>query len=293
MSSSEKMIASFWSLVRGTLSLGMAFSGLAVYLYFRGAFDREALSVFFGVWLCAASASAINQVMELREDSLMERTRGRPLPAGRFSLGQAIAAAAILGTVGCGILFFGASPLAMLLGAFAIAWYAIVYTPLKRTTSFALLAGALTGAIPPLIGCAAAGHPIDGRAVIIAGFMYLWQVPHFFLLLLSRKDDYKRAGFITLLSYMGEDRLRQVCSIWTLATAGCVLLFPLTRVVSGAVLGITLLILTCLFSASFFAASYAPDKKTGFKLARGMLYLFQGGILTVLILEGIIPGILN
>jgi heme o synthase len=288
MNALEKMIASFWSLVRGTLSLGIACSGLAVFLYFRGAFAGEALAMFFGVWFCAASASAINQVLEQREDSLMERTRYRPLPAGRFFQGQAITVAVVLGALGCSLLFFGAAPLAMLLGAFAMAWYSVVYTPLKRRTPFALLAGALTGAIPPLIGCVAAGHPIDGRAFAIAGFMYLWQMPHFFLLLLSYRDEYKRAGFLTLSSYMGEDRLRQVLSIWTLATAASVVLFPLARVVSGAVMGTALLVLTCLFSAGFFSAAYVPDKKSGFKLARRMLYLFQGGILTVLVLEGFI-----
>lgn len=148
-----------------------------------------------GVALLAAGGSALNQVLERDLDGLMERTRHRPIPSGKLT---PTAAAAIGGIcIAAGLLLLGRAGglLPPILGAAALAWYLGVYTPLKRRTSLALLAGAVSGAVPPVIGWTlTGGSAADYRAVLLAGLLYLWQIPHFWLLQRRYGEDYRRAG---------------------------------------------------------------------------------------------------
>jgi protoheme IX farnesyltransferase len=149
----------------------------------------------FGAALAAAGASALNQWWERRLDALMERTRARPLPAGRMSP----AAGLIIGaTLGCaGIIYLNATTnrLAALLTAATIAIYVFAYTPLKRISTANTLVGAIPGAIPPMIGWAAARNQLDPGAWCLFAIVFFWQMPHFFAIAWMCRDDYDRAGF--------------------------------------------------------------------------------------------------
>jgi protoheme IX farnesyltransferase len=184
-----------------------------------------------GVTLLAAGGSALNQVMERDIDRLMVRTRRRPLPQGDLTPAQAttIGAAAIL--AGLLVLAAGGGLLPPLLGGAAVAWYLVVYTPLKRRTPFALVVGAFCGAVPPVIGwCSAGGGPGDYRIMLLAGLLYLWQVPHFWLLQRRHADDYRRAGIPLLEPLQPGGRL---CRLWLVALAAAALLLPVFGIVSG------------------------------------------------------------
>ncbi len=158
----------------------------------------EAISLvaaFCGVTLLAAGGSALNQVLERDLDRLMERTRQRPLAQGELTPPAAAAIGAAVILAGLVLLASIGGLLPALLGLTALAWYLAVYTPLKRRTPLALAMGAVCGALPPLIGwCVAGGNPTDYRAVLLAGLLYIWQVPHFWLLQRRHEDDYRRAG---------------------------------------------------------------------------------------------------
>ena len=185
-----------------------------------------------GVALLAAGGSALNQVLERDLDGLMERTRHRPLPKGELS---ALAATAIGGIcIVAGLIVLagagGISP--PLLGAGALAWYLGIYTPLKRRTSLALLAGAVSGAVPPLVGWAVTGgNLVDFRIVLVAGLLYLWQIPHFWLLQCRHAEDYRRAGLP--LFAPGVTAGSPVFRVWIGAFAAGALLLPLFGIIGG------------------------------------------------------------
>lgn len=150
-----------------------------------------------GTALCSGSANAINMGREPEYDSMMTRTRGRPVVRGAVTPNQAFTFAGITGTVGTAALYFGVNPTVALLGASNIALYGGLYTTLKRKHIINTWVGAVVGAIPPLMGWAASGgsllHP---GAWCLAGLLYAWQFPHFNALSYSIRDEYKKAGYV-------------------------------------------------------------------------------------------------
>jgi protoheme IX farnesyltransferase len=148
-----------------------------------------------GTGLVAAGASALNQVMERDTDRLMLRTRSRPLPAGRVRVGSARWLGAVLTAAGLVILAWLCGPLAAALALATWASYLFAYTPLKRRTPLATLVGAVPGALPPVIGWAAASDRLEPGAFILFAILFLWQVPHFLAIAWLYRDDYARAGF--------------------------------------------------------------------------------------------------
>jgi heme o synthase len=148
-----------------------------------------------GTGLVAAGASVLNQVMERDTDALMLRTRTRPLPAGRIGPGEARAFGVLLTVSGLATLLWLSGPLAAAVACATWASYLFAYTPLKRRTPLATLVGAVPGALPPVIGWAAARGSLDAGAFILFAILFLWQVPHFLAIGWLYRDDYARAGF--------------------------------------------------------------------------------------------------
>jgi protoheme IX farnesyltransferase len=148
-----------------------------------------------GTGLVAAGASVLNQVMERDTDALMLRTRDRPLPSGRVRPAEARAFGALLTVAGLAGLFWLCGPLAAAVAFATWASYLFLYTPLKRRTPLATLVGAVPGALPPVIGWAAARGSLDAGAFILFAILFLWQVPHFLAIAWLYRDDYARAGF--------------------------------------------------------------------------------------------------
>lgn len=153
------------------------------------------LATLAGTALLASGTAALNQLIEREHDRLMARTADRPLPAGRIGPGEALALglASVLG--GLAILLFGANALAAALGAATVAGYLFVYTPLKRLTPFCTIVGAVPGALPPVIGWAAARGALDVGAAALFAIIFVWQLPHFFAIAWIYRDDYARAGY--------------------------------------------------------------------------------------------------
>ena len=188
------------TLLRLRLSLAVAASSLAGFVCCANPVDSRALFAAVGVFLLSCSASALNQYQERESDALMERTRRRPLPMRQIRARAVLAIATGTCLAGTATLFFFAAPLAAGLGVIAAGWYNAVYTPLKRTTRFAVLAGAVSGSLPPLIGCAAAGGPLSESCIVFSLLMYLWQMLHCAALQARYREDYERAGIPLICS---------------------------------------------------------------------------------------------
>lgn len=155
----------------------------------------RALSAIGGTALVAAGASALNQVYERRTDALMERTRLRPLADGRMSVRDAIAFAFAISALGLLWLALGANVLSAFVAFATLVIYVGIYTPLKLLTSFSTVVGAVPGALPPMIGWAAATGVVTREAWVLFAIVFLWQMPHFLAIAWLYRDDYARAGF--------------------------------------------------------------------------------------------------
>jgi protoheme IX farnesyltransferase len=194
-----------------------------------------------GVFLLAAGASALNQYEDRDIDALMERTRFRPLPAGTMAPRSALSISAIL--LASGLILLGIiGVVETALGAFTVLWYNGLYTPLKRRTAFAAVPGALVGVLPPVLGWRAGGGDLnDPKVFALAALFFLWQVPHFWLLLIAHGEAYELAGLPHVSRLFPGERLTRITFLWTAAASVACLGLPLfglaaTPVISGLLL---------------------------------------------------------
>lgn len=149
----------------------------------------------FGTALAAAGAAALNQWWERQFDALMHRTRTRPIPAGRMLPRDALLLGGLLSVAGIVYLTLTCNLLSAFLAAATIAIYILAYTPLKRLSTVNTLVGAVPGALPPLIGWAAARGSLETPAWSLFAILFCWQMPHFFAIAWMYREDYARAGF--------------------------------------------------------------------------------------------------
>jgi heme o synthase len=185
------------ALAKPRLNVLVVASSLAGYAMAGGESARLGLvlATLIGTGLVAGGASAFNQLIERETDGLMKRTRLRPLPDGRLAPMEAAAVAAALSLAGLLILALGANLLSAGVACTTLVTYVAVYTPLKPQTSFATVIGAIPGALPPVIGWAAARGDLSQGAWVLFGIVFLWQLPHFLAIAWIYRDDYARAGF--------------------------------------------------------------------------------------------------
>jgi len=173
--------------------------------------------VLLGTALMASGTAALNQWYEADTDAKMRRTNKRPIPAGRIEPVYALAFGAWLSVTGFGELWFQTNPLAALLGLFTLATYIGVYTPLKRRSAVCTTVGALPGAMPPLIGYAAANGHLDAGALALFLILFVWQFPHFYAIAWMYREDYARGGIrmLPVIEPDGESTARRIvaCSL--------------------------------------------------------------------------------
>ena len=153
------------------------------------------LHTVFGTAAAAAGAAALNQWWEHQLDALMQRTRSRPVPAGRMRPMEALIIGAALSIFGVAYLAFVCNALSAALAAITIIIYVFAYTPLKRVSTFNTALGAVPGALPPMIGWASARGTLNAGAWMLFAILFFWQLPHFFAIAWMYRDDYARAGF--------------------------------------------------------------------------------------------------
>jgi protoheme IX farnesyltransferase len=156
------------------------------------------LHTLLGTALLASGTAVLNQWYERDVDALMRRTRGRPLPAGRVLPGRALAFGVVLSAAGFVELWLAVNPLAAWLGLFTLGSYLLLYTPLKRRSPVCTTVGAFSGAMPPLIGYAAAAGHLTAQAWVLYGILFLWQFPHFLSIAWIYREDYGRGGIAML-----------------------------------------------------------------------------------------------
>lgn len=197
-----RFVLDFAELVKARLTmLVLVTTAVGFYLGADTAFAPMRLfHVVFGTALAAAGAAALNQWWERQLDALMHRTRTRPIPAGRMLARDALVLGGALSVAGVLYLTVACNGLSAVLAAATIAIYIFAYTPLKRISTTNTLVGAIPGALPPMIGWAAARGSLALPAWSLFAILFFWQMPHFFAIAWMYREDYARAGFRMLSS---------------------------------------------------------------------------------------------
>ncbi len=173
--------------------------GYALGRYGAASFEWSLLGwTMLGSALAAAGCAMLNQVIEVKRDSAMERTKNRPIPAGVVSRAAGFAGGLLVSYAGVSLLAATVNLLAAGLTLLTIVVYLLIYTPLKPITTLNTLVGAISGALPPMIGWVAATGRIEAGAWVIGGVLFVWQLPHFFALAWMYREDYERGGHAML-----------------------------------------------------------------------------------------------
>ncbi len=238
------------------------------FISYAGEFTLVLIPTVIGILLLACGSAAINHYQERETDALMERTKNRPLPAKKITPGAALTVALILIITGSVILFFGAGWLATGLGLLNLIWYNGIYTPMKKINPLAIIPGSIVGAIPPAVGWVAAGGSLlDPQLSILAFFFFIWQIPHFWLLLLVLDKDYEKAGFPTLTKIFNHQQLARITFIWIIATVVASFLIPLFGIVETQWINLGLLTAGIWLSWDSIKLLRQTDGKISFRFA--------------------------
>jgi heme o synthase len=246
---------SFLSFIRFKVSIAVTFSAVTAFVICQGSISLQDILPLSGIFLLAAGASGLNQYQEKEYDARMSRTMKRPIPANNIKPATASLIAFLFIIAGLFFIAVGEHWLTLLLGIVNIFWYNGVYTWLKKRTAFAVVPGALTGAIPVLMGWTAAGgylfHPLP---LFLAFFIFLWQVPHFWFLALLYEEDYRNAGFPTLSNLFSVFQMNKIIFAWLLAASLSSLLMILFGIVISDAIAVIIIALNIilLFLSGFY-----------------------------------------
>ena len=222
----------------------VAISTSVGYLFNAKNIDLTMLFSAVGVFLLACGSSAINHYQERKTDALMERTKARPIPSGRITELYAVVVSLVLVILGLGIIYFSSNLTAVILGLVSLIWYNMIYTPLKKKYALAVVPGSVIGALPPMIGwVASGGYLFDPEVIALAFFFFIWQIPHFWLLLLIHGKDYEKAGFPTLTKIFSDTQLGRITFIWIASLSTSCFLIPFFNLSSSLYAVIIMLIL--------------------------------------------------
>ncbi|HFD13791.1 MAG TPA: hypothetical protein ENJ34_00645, partial [Epsilonproteobacteria bacterium] len=213
------MIKDFFIVTKFVLSFAVSLSALFAYIMAKGEVGLDMLLATFAVLLVAMGVSTLNQVQEYKSDAKMERTKNRPIASGRMTpqtgmiigivmiLLSMVLIYALLGLTGVNIFMF------------AFIWYNAMYTPLKKKSALAVVPGAILGVIPPAIGWLVAGHTLkELEFIALALYFFIWQVPHFWLLVMLFHGDYKDGGYPTAMRLFGQASLQRLTFVWLIFT---------------------------------------------------------------------------
>jgi protoheme IX farnesyltransferase len=235
------------SLAKLIISASITFTTLTGYVIAKGIIDSTLFLTLIGTFLMAAGASTINHIVERKTDSLMPRTKNRPLPSGRMTVLHASIWASFFLLSGTLILFIFINPLCAALGLFNALWYNLVYTPLKKISVWAVFAGTITGIIPLFMGTVAAtNHSPIHSDYFIAFYMFLWQIPHFFLLISKYGKEYEQAGLASVTQKLAVGKIVLISYIWMIASCIASLLIPLFGITHHKISGVVILIISLL-----------------------------------------------
>ena len=284
-------VSSHILLAKLSLCYLMTASALIGYVARKPVLDAAGLAAIACVFLLCLGAATLNNYQDREIDRRMQRTRGRPLARGEVSSRAALAQAAVLILAGTtGLLLAGGSAALPVTGLIAVAFYNGIYTPLKRTTVLAIIPGAVCGTLPVLMGWMAAGGGGEGglgspKLWLLMVILGVWQLPHYWLVVLAHREDYRSSGLPSMLGILSVEQLRTLVLVWVAAFAVLTLSLPLYRVILSQIAAWALLA-NALVLASVLGASLRGGGE-GYRRLFRCLNLSLALVMSVILIEGI------
>jgi protoheme IX farnesyltransferase len=282
------ILSSVLKLIKYKLSLAVTLSSLAGYYLYPGEVRSNILLLITGVFCLAGGSAALNQVQEWKRDALMNRTKQRPIPSGKITPGSAL----IIATGFClagSIILSQTSLVPLLLGVLTVVLYNGIYTPLKPRSSFAILPGGMVGALPPMIGWTAAGGVLSHPNILfVATLMFLWQMPHFWLLLIRYGKEYEAAGFSTLKRRLDDSQIKRLVFWWMTISLIFLLTAPMFGLELQAWLFITLGVMNVVFIGFFYLILFRTNSEKMLRLVFILTNIFLTVVLLALILNSVL-----
>jgi heme o synthase len=227
------------------IMIPVSLTGFTGYFAFDPHFSLRIFFLSFGILLMAVSASVLNQIQEINSDGMMIRTSNRPLPAKRISLRSAFLFFFFNLIAGVSVIYYTGNIKAVIIGLFTIFWYNVIYTYSKRITAFAVVPGAITGALPPLIGWVAAGGGLWEKPIVFIEFLiFIGQIPHFWLLILKYGEEYKQAGFPSLTNIFNKAQIKWLTFVWVISSVAAALFLCYFEIIHNTIIIVILVLIS-------------------------------------------------
>ena len=286
---SGNRIRDYLQLSKLTIMLPVSLTGFTGYFIFNPHFSIKVILISFGILLMAVSASALNQIQEAGLDSKMKRTHDRPIPAGRINLKHAIIFSLCNLFAGTVIIYSSGNLKSALIGLFTILWYNGIYTYSKRITAFAVVPGALTGALPLLIGWVAAGGGIWDKPIIFLEFLFFTgQIPHFWLMIFKYGEEYNKAGIPSLTDIFKRDQINRLTFTWVVTSVIAAIFLCYFEIIRTGAIIVILLVASAFLIWKFSGLIKTGADKITYKKYSILLNLYFFLILLLLISDRII-----
>lgn len=274
-------VQDFKMLVKFRLTLTVVFSSLMGFLIAHpGGLDFAALGVLaLGGFLVTGAANALNQVLEKDYDKLMQRTANRPVAAGRMRPADAVLIAGIMSLIGITLLALF-NPWTAFLGMVALILYAFVYTPLKRVGPIAVVVGAFPGALPTLIGAAAAEGRLSALGLSLFAIQFFWQFPHFWSIGWLGHEDYTKAGYRLLPGGVRDRQTGLQAFLYAIPLLGLGLV-PFLTGISGPISAVVIFGLSCLYAYLGWGLYRFDSRKAALQLMFFSFFYIPGALIAI------------
>ena len=278
------MIKDFFIVTKFVLSFAVSLSALFAYVMAKGEIGLDMFLATFAVLLVAMGVSTLNQVQEYQSDAKMERTKNRPIASGRMTPQTGLIIGAVLILLSFALIYSLLGFTGINIFMFAFIWYNAMYTPLKKKSALAVVPGAILGVIPPAIGWLVAGHSLmELEFIALALYFFIWQVPHFWLLVMLFYGDYKDGGYPTAMKLFGQASLQRLTFVWLIFTiqAGIFLVWVFQPYTTTLILSIFIGIW------AFISAFELLKESFELKNARSVFWKINAAFLGIIILLSI------
>jgi len=278
------MIKDFFVVTKFVLSFAVSLSALFAYIMAKGEIGPDMFLATLAVLLVAMGVSTLNQVQEYRSDAKMARTKNRPIASGRMTPKTGMIIAVLLVVLSMVLIYNLLGLTGVNLFMFAFIWYNAMYTPLKKKSALAVIPGAILGVIPPAIGWLVAGHSLkELEFIAIAAYYFIWQVPHFWLLVMLFHGDYKDGGYPTAMRLFGQASLQRLTFVWLIFTIQAGIFLVWTFEVYPVTMLFTALVGIWAFISSFGLMKSSFELKD----ARSVFWKINAAFLAIVILLSI------
>jgi len=283
-------LSTILSLLKYKVSIAVTFTAITGYLVYTGRFDIQIVNLALEIFILAGGSSALNEFQERKQDAKMTRTMHRPIPSGKISPQNALLISILFILTGLFSLYYSFGRVTALLGLFNIFWYNLVYTNLKQLTAFAVVPGSLVGAIPALMGwTAAGGFLFDSAIIFIAFFLFIWQIPHFWLLMLKYGKEYEKAGFPTINQAIHSGNLKTIIFSWIIATSLSSIMIPLFLENGSPSFLISIVVLNIMFIGIFTKLSFGNLAELNLKKSFVSINIYMFIFMIILIVYHLFP----